>query len=216
MLDNPNLTREKMFDALLYGTEIVGFLMLIVVAIILYIYRYEISLFIKFAFSDQKKNGYSKNFMKLIKTNFGELEKKEFDNKVEDLLNSFNNPEIEEDSEIVFSDEINIDTPKIENANPNFRSLKTIKNSNKIIYHFVNDGFAINGFSTDPLSDFTMSLEPREIINSNESGYFQFNFDGNIDNKFLFNLSYYDEYKEFHTFKYLYSTVENSITIIEL
>ena len=94
MLDNPNLTFDKMIEVMEFGTDIVGLFLVIAIVLLIYIYRYEIKLFIKYGFSDSKKDRDIAGLSKVLKDGLGEsiseLKEKDFQNKVDNLLVKFN------------------------------------------------------------------------------------------------------------------------------
>lgn len=220
MLDNPNITLEKMIEVMAFGKDIIVILFVIVVALLLYIYRYEISLFIKYGFSDSTDTGGITGLIQFMKGGASkrvtELESRDISDKVDDLLQKFNNPLLDEDINILTKVDKQSPSKIIEHNSPKFRSLKTIKTSNEITYHFVNDGGAIRNYRIKQIDSINISIEPKNDIEPNESGYFKFELANNVGSEITFDFSYYDETNKFHEEKYLFSLLENKLSIIEI
>ena len=94
LLNNPNLTLDKMLEVMEFGTSIVGIALLVAIVILIYIYRYEIGIFLKYGFSKNKKDRDIVGLSKVLKNGIGEttteLKEKQFHDKVDDLLGKFN------------------------------------------------------------------------------------------------------------------------------
>lgn len=209
MLDNSNLSFEKMIEVVALAKDVIGVSLLILVLLLLYIYRYEIGLFIKYGFSNKEKDLSSLWLLKLIKTDFSELGKKDLDTRIDNLLNRVSNSELNKENNSI----INANTNS--SSIPSFRPIEIVSEANEIIYHFINDGVPIHSISAVPLGNFEITFEPQNNLESNGSGFFHFMFDENTKNDFIFNLSYYNKAEEFHKIKFLYSLIENELSIID-
>jgi hypothetical protein len=209
MLDNPNLGFEKMIEVVALAKDVIGVSLLILVLLLLYIYRYEIGLFLKYGFSKKENDLSSLWLLKLIKIDFSELERKDLDTRIDILLNTVNNTKLNDKNDST----INADT--LSSFLPSFRLTEIVTEPNEIIYHFINDGVSIHAISVVPLGNFEITFEPLNNLESNGSGFFHFTFDENTKNDFIFNLSYYNEVEEFHKIKFLYSFIENGLSIID-
>ncbi|MCF6270369.1 MAG: hypothetical protein L3J41_11700 [Melioribacteraceae bacterium] len=222
MLDNPNITLEKMIEVMAFGKDIIVILFVIVIAVLLYIYRYEISLFIKYGFSDSKDTGGITGLIQFMRggasRRVSELEGRDISDKVDNLLNNFKNPVVDdEESNLLKSVDNLILSKSSKHIPPIFRSLKTIKTSNEIIYHFQNDGGRMHSFKINSIDEINISSEPKNNLELNESGYFKFEFENiNVGNEVNFNLLYYDEANKFHEEKYKYSLLKNKLSIVEM
>ncbi len=220
MLDNPNMTLEKMIEVMAFGKDIIVILFVIVIVLLLYIYRYEISLFIKYGFSDSKNTGGITGLIQFMRggvsRRVSELEERDISNKVDDLLQKFNTPLLDEDITILTKVDKQSPVKNIEHIPPKFRSLKIIKTANEIVYHFVNDGGAVRNYRIKQMDGINISIEPKNNIEPNESGYFKFELANNIGNEITFDFSYYDETKKFYEKKYLFSLLENKLSIVEI
>ena len=214
MLDNPNLTAEKMMEVMARGMDIVAISMIILIALLIYIYRYEIGLFLKLSFSNNKKNISPFGISGIMKTNISDLEKNDLNNKVDNLLQKFNNPVLDEnDSELLENVDNLIDTSIIDHQTPIFRSLKIVKNSDEIIYHFVNDGGPIHNFKINSSDVSTIYIEPQNELESKGSGHFKFDFTTDIEvNEINFEFSYYDKTNKYHEKIYIFSLLDNRLT----
>ena len=214
MLDNPNLSSDKMIEVMARGMDIVGILMIMLVALLLYIYRYEIGLFLKHWISNSKKDISPLGISTILKTNISELEKKDLSNKVDNLLHEFANPVLDDhDKELLKNIDDEILANNSEHHPPIFRTLKTIKNSNEIIYYFVNDGGKIRDFKINSIHAIKISVEPQNIIESKASGYFKFEIEETfVENEIHFELTYYDDEDKFQVKKYVYSLLENKLS----
>jgi len=217
MLDNPNLSLEKMGEVIALGKDIIGISIIIIVLFLIYMYRYQIRILIKHGFSDSKNMRSPSAILQLMKTNMSELEKKDLNSKVDNLLHKFENPELDDDDIELLENVDNLMSPKDTEYNPPiFRSLKTIKSKTEITFHFVNDGGAIHNYQIIPIDGFTISIEPQNNLESNGSGYLKFEFaNNNIENEISFDFSYYDEANNFHEEKCQFSILENQLSIVE-
>lgn len=218
MLDDPFITLDKIGEAITFGSNLIWIFVLIIALFLLYMYRYEIRIFIKHGFSDSKNMRSPFGMLKFLKTNMSELERKDLNDKVENLLNKFENPELDSDDIELIENVDNLIPPKnTKHTPPIFRSLKTIKTSSEITYYFVNDGGAIRNFNINPISGIYISVEPEHKLESNGSGYFKFEFANDIvGNEINFGFSYNDETDKFHEEKYQFSLFENIISIVEV
>jgi len=212
MLDNPNLILEKTFEIVAYGSDVIGISILLIGIFLIYIYRYEVGLFLKNIFSNDKNDISPFGIGGIMNTNIEDLKKKDFDNKVDNLLDKFKNQSLdEEDSQII--DNIMTQSSKEMIIHPIFRSLKTIKASNEITYHFVNDGGAIQKIEVNPIGDFTVLIEPSNNIGQKESGYLKFELaNNNFGDKLYFDMSYDDNSDKRYQQKYFYSLLENKLS----
>ncbi len=212
MLNNPNLSLEKMLEVMASGISIVKYLLILLVILLIYLYRYEIKLLLKYGVSDESIGG---KFLKIIgvkKTNFSNLEKRDLSDKVDAMLDKFNKSTV--DFEI--DEQLSEDEALLESANdlgtPNFRSLKAIRNSNTIMYHFVNDGGAIHNFCINNSEGVAVSFNYENRIEANATGYIKFELLDNFnENKFNFTLVCYDEVNNLHQINYEYSLSDNNL-----
>ena len=214
MLDDPYLTLNKMGDAIALGTNLIWIFISIIVLFLLYIYRYQIKVIIKHGFSESKNMRSPSGLMKIMKTDISELEKKDLDSKVENLLHKFENPVLDDEVDELIENVDNLILPENpEHVPPLFRSLKIIKSASEITYHFVNDGGAIRSLKINPISGIIISVEPEDKLESKVSGYFKFEFANDIvGNEINFDFSYYDETETFHEKKYTFSLIENKLS----
>ncbi len=212
MLDNPNLSLEKMLEVMASGISIVKYLLILTVILLIYLYRYEIKLLLKYGVSDESIGG---KFLKTIgikKTDFSKLEKRDLSDKVDAMLDKFNKSTVDfEINEQLSEDEVLLESDN-DLGIPNFRSLKAIRNSNTIIYHFVNDGGAIHNFYITNSKGVSVSFNYKNRIGANASGFIKFKFPETFNkNKFNFTLVYYDEVNNLHQINYEYSLSNNKL-----
>ena len=204
MLDNPYLTLDKIGDAIAFGSNLIWIFLMIIALFLIYLYRYQIKVFIKHGLSDSKNMRSPFGLLKLMKTNMSELERKDLNDKVENLLHKFENP-VPDDDEIDLIKNVDdlILPQKSEHTPPIFRSLKIIKNASELTYHFVNDGGTIRNLKINPIGGIIISVEPQDKLVSKGSGYFKFEFANDIvGNEINFDISYNDEADESHEGKY--------------
>jgi len=216
MLDNPNLSTEKMLEVMAHGTDIIGILLILVLALLIYLYRYEIGLFLKYGFSKKKNDLSLKGISNLLKTDISDLEKMDFNDKIDNMLHSFENPVLDDEDMVLIKSVDNLmHSNNDEIYHPIFRSLKTLKTSNEITYYFVNDGGAIHDIRTNHVDGIKISIEPKNSIEKNESGYFKFELLTNSDgDEIHFDLSYKDNTDKLHENKYRFSTIENKLSTV--
>ncbi|MBU0474603.1 MAG: hypothetical protein KKF62_10605 [Bacteroidetes bacterium] len=210
MLDNPNLTQEVIFDLMSDGKDIIGISLIVVVIIIIYINRYQVALFLKYGFSNNK-NDISPfgGLFGLLKTDISELAKKDLENKVDNLLQEYNNIELDNNTQL--DGILGSDISQINQLPPIFRSLKVKRTSNEIVYYFVNDGGAIRDIKIKSKNGVNITIEPQNYLEEKGSGYFQFVFDNNREKEFHFILSYYNSLNKYCEVKYYYSLNENQL-----
>jgi hypothetical protein len=182
--------------------------------LLLYIYRYEIRLFIKYGFSDTKKEkdiaGIAKVLKNGLSTSIDELKEKELNTKVEGLLDKFNELPLELGIDSQEEDKVSV----FQYTPPIFRRLKTIKSENEIAYHFVNDGGGIYNFNIYPKKNSHLMIEPQNDIRLKGSGFIKFLFSEKLENEFYFDISYFDAANEFHKERYCYSISKDEIVIL--
>ena len=213
MLDDPSLTSDKMIEVMSRGMDIVAILMIVLIVLLLYIYRYEIKLLLKYSFSKTKKNISPFGIQRSMKTDISEIKRNELNKKVDELLEKFNNPILDEnDIELLKNMDAQTDKSIDDHAPPIFRSVEITKNSDGIIYHFINDGGPIHNYEI--LADeISISIEPKNELEQKGKGYFKFELPGSSNvNEINFELSYYDGKNKFCKNNYTYSILENKLT----
>ena len=210
MLDNPNLTQEVIFDLISDGKNIIGISLLIVVIIIIYINRYQVALFLKYGFSNNKNDMTPfGGLFGLLKTDFSELAKKDLENKVDNLLQEYNYIELDNNTQL--DGILGSDISKSNKMPQIFRSLKVKRTSNEIVYYFVNDGGAIRDIKIKPTNGFNITIESQNYLDEKGSGYFKFAFDNIHEKEFHFFLSYYDSLNKYCEVNYYYSLNKNKL-----
>ena len=212
MLDNPNLNIDKTIELISDGKDFIGISLIIIVIIFLYIYRYQIALFLKYGFSKNKNSILPfGGLFGIMKTDISDLEQKDLEDKVDSLLQKYENVELEDDNHL--DENLETDISKENPIPPIFRSLKVKRTLNEIIYYFINDGGEINNITIKPTNDFKITIEPQNYLKERGSGYFKFVFDDNRENEFYFILSYYNILNKYCEVKYYYSYHENHLNM---
>ncbi len=214
MLDDPSLTQKVIYDLISDGKDFIGISILLVMDIVLYINRYQVILFLKYGFS-KNKNGILPfgGLFGMMKTDISELEQQDLENKVDNLLQKYENIEIDNNTQL---DEIfGNDFPEKNPLPPIFRLLKVKKTLNEIVYYFVNDGGEIHDITIKPINGSNITIEPQNNLKEKESGYFKFIFDNIHENELHFILSYYDSLNKYCEVKYYYSLQENHLILFE-
>ncbi len=97
MLDNPNLSSDKMIEVMSFGESIIGYSLIVVIAVLIYLYRYEIKLFFKHGFSNDNSNSGFLRIFSMFKNDISELEREEISSKVDSLIEKFNKSDFEID-----------------------------------------------------------------------------------------------------------------------
>ena len=212
MLDNPNLSLDKMLDVMAFGLDFIGYSLLLVVVLLIYLYRYEIRIIFKYGFSDDSIGG---RFLKLVgiaKTDFSKLEKEELNNRVEELLSEINETTVDIDDDIQIFEDDTIPSSKSNLAPPKFRLLRAIRKLDVIMYHFVNEGGAIHDFSVKNNDEIKIFFNLENRIELEATGYIRILLPKEFkENSFNFTLIYYDEVNTLHQINYSYSILENKL-----
>ena len=213
MLDNQNLSIEKTFEMIAHAKDIFAIALIVIIGTLLYLYRYQIKLFLKYGLSPNKKDSTYSGLLGILKTDFDEFEKKDLEDKIDNLLNKFNSSTLNERNEIQLFDDINNSTSENINSPPIFRPLKTIRKQNEILYYFVNDGGIVRDFKINSIHDIKISVDTKNKIESKGSGYFQFELKETfMENEIHFELIYYDDKDKFQVKRYIYSILENKLS----
>ncbi len=211
MLDNPNLSLEKMLDVIALGLDFIGYSLLLVVVLLIYLYRYEIRIIFKNGFSGDSIGGRFLKLLGITKTDFSKLEKEELNNRVEELLSKRNKTTVDIDDDILIFEDDSLSS-KSNLAPPQFRLLRAIKNANTITCYFVNEGGAIHDFSVNNNDEIKILFNFENRIEPEDSGYIKFLFPKEFKgNSFNFILIYYDEDNILHQINYSYSILENKL-----
>ncbi len=211
MLDNPNLSLEKMLDVIALGLDFIGYSLLLVVVLLIYLYRYEIRIILKNGFSGDSIGGRFLKPLGITKNDFSKLEKEELNNRVEELLSKRNKTSVDIDDDILIFEDDSLSS-KSNLAPPQFRLLRAIRKLDVIMYHFVNEGGAIHDFSVKNNDEIKIFFNFENRIEPEASGYIKIllpkEFKGN---GFNFTLIYYDEDNFLHQINYSYSILENKL-----
>ena len=212
MLDNPNLSLDKMLDVMAFGLDFIGYSLLLVIFFLIYLYRYEIRILFKYGFSDDSIGGRFLNIIGIAKTDFSKLEKKELNNRVEEILAKINETTIDIDDDIQIFEDGPIPSSKSNLAPPKFRLLRAIRKLDVIMFHFVNEGGTIHDFSVKNNDEIKISFNFENRIEQEASGYIKILLPKEFkENSFNFTLIYYDEANTLHQINYSYSILENNL-----
>ncbi len=212
MLDNPNLSLDKMLDVMAFGLDFIGYSLLLVVVLLIYLYRYEIRILFKYGLSDDSIGGRLFKLVGIAKTDFSKLEKKELNNRVEELLTKINETTIDIDDDTKIFEDDTIPNSKSDLTPPKFRLLRAIRKLDVIIFHFVNEGGAIHDFSVKNNDEIKISFNFENRIELEDSGYIKILLPKEFkENSFNFTLIYYDEANTLHQINYSYSILENNL-----
>ncbi len=130
----------------------------------------------------------------------------EIESKVEEYL-SIHDSVIEKESKIT-----------VEQASkepPRFHLLRTIKNENIITVYFANHGGDIFNIEVQSSDIEKISIEPKEKILNNDSGYLKIQNYDNVDRVINLELTYLDKRENRKAQKYQFSISDEKLTEIE-